>query len=432
MNLPAHLERQLATLPAGRLLVGFSGGLDSTALLHALWQSPAARARGLRAIHVDHGLHDDSAGWARHCIDACRQRDLPLAIASVRVTPDGDGIEAAARRARWQAFAVEATADDILVLAHHRNDQAETVLLRLLRGAGPTGLAAMEPFAQRDDGLRVWRPLLDIARADLHAWCAQFALEWIDDPSNAGTDLDRNFLRHEILPRLRERWPAIDRTLAQTAMRQRDAATLEREAGAVLLAGCTLPHDDAIAIAPLRTASRPLRWAALRLWLHRLGVPDVGAARLSRIDDELLAATPDATPRIDLGACVLRRYRGHVFALAPDADAAVDYRLSWDGRAPLVLPGGIGTLHIEPAAAAPLALVVASRTGGERLRRHDTGPRRSLKDLLQEAGVPPWQRARWPVIWLDGEVAGFADVIVSARLRSLLADAGARLRFEPR
>lgn len=432
MTLTERFAVSLADLPEARLVVGLSGGLDSTVLLHALASLPAVRGRGLRALHVDHGLHPDSVDWAEHCRRFCTALGVAVNIATVVVTPDGEGPEAAARRARWLAFEQHLDADtDMLVLAHHRDDQAETVLLRLLRGAGPAGLSAMRSFSRRDSGLRVWRPLLDIGRAQLSAYANDRNLSWLDDPGNETTRFDRNHLRHAILPALRARWPDLAATLAQVAARQADACALERSVGETLLAQAMTVDDHMLRLPPLRMAARPARWAALRLWLDRQGVADIGAARLQRIDDELIGAAEDSDPRIELGSCVLRRHRDALHALAPGTDTPLEYRLDWDGRSPLALPGGIGMLQIEPAPREPLPLVAMNRQGGERLRLHANGPRRELKHLLQEVGVPPWLRARWPAIHLDDEVVAFADVVVGHVLQERLVANGSRLRFDP-
>jgi tRNA(Ile)-lysidine synthase len=498
----ALLDAALARLPAGALLVGYSGGVDSHLLLHLLSGIPAARARGLRAIHVDHGLQADSAAWARHCAAVCTELAVPMATARVAVEPAGDGLEAAARRARWGAYAQALAGDEILVLAQHLDDQAETVLLRLLRGAGPAGLAAMRPWSARADGLRVWRPwlglgpgaadaagtdadvaralgadadgldpvagpasgtasatvgapvgvaagpeagagpvdggadtlrdgpalagldraaILDLARAD--------GLHWLEDPANVDLRHDRSVLRRQVLPALRARWPRAASQLAQAADRQADADALEGAVAAALLAQAATPLPGILRWPVLAQAPRVKRWAALRAWLAGHGVERAGADVLARIDAEVIGAAVDAGPRLDLGACVLRRYRDRLHALAPGTDAALDYRLDWDGQAPLALPARAGTLAIEPAPAAPLALVVASRRGGERLRLHPGGPRRDLRALLQEAGVPPWQRARWPVLWLAGEPVAFADLLLAPALAEALRGGGSRLRF---
>lgn len=430
MTLPLQLDTALAVLPQGTLLAGFSGGLDSLALLHALALLPAARARGLRAIHVDHGLHADSRHWAEHCRQRCMALDVPLHVARVQVTDAGDGPEAAARRARWQAFRAQAGDDDILVLAQHRDDQAETVLLRLLRGAGPSGLSAMRSWSERRDGLRVWRPLLATPRAELHSHAQQHDLHWLDDPSNASADYDRNHLRLQVLPLLRQRWPRLDATLAQTAQRMADAQALEHDAAARLLAQATTLCDDMLALSPLQAATRPQRWAALRAWLTRHGITDIGAARLAQIDREVIAAAVDADPRLPLADHVLRRYRRHLYVLPADADRPLDYRCDWDGLAPLSLPDG-SLLQLDPAPSSALALTVGSRRGGERLRVHDAGPRRDLRLLFQELGVPTWQRRRWPLIVQDGEVVAFADLVLAEGFARQLAALNCQLRFTP-
>lgn len=430
MDLTRRLDTALAGLPEGGVLVGYSGGLDSHVLLHALAHSPVARARGLRAVHVDHGLHPDSPRWAEHCRAVCAVLDVLLHVAHVQVIPDGDGPEAAARRARWRAYREHAAHDDIIALAQHRDDQAETVLLRLLRGAGPAGLAAMRPWSERDDGLRVWRPLLSTPRDTLRRYADRHGLSWLDDPSNASLDFDRNHLRLEALPLLRRRWPRIDAVLAQAADLMADARALEHDVAARLLAQAATLRGDMLALPPLQAASRPQRWAALRLWLSRHGIVDTGATRLARIDRELIDAAIDADPRLVLGEKVLRRYRRHVYLLAAEADQPLAYRFDWDGLAPLSLPDG-SSLRLDPAPSAPLALTVASRRGGERLRVRDNGPRRELRLLFQELAVPTWQRTRWPLLWLGEETVAFADLALAGDFARRLDALGSTLRFDP-
>lgn len=403
--------------------------MDSTVLLHWLAGQSTVRERGLRAVHVDHQLQADSARWAEHCRQQCAALGVALDVIRVEVIHDGSGPEAAARRARWRAFehAVDPI-DEVLVLAHHRDDQAETVLLRLLRGAGPAGLAAMRPLSIRRSGLRVWRPLLDLPREALSSWAREHRLTWIEDPSNQSRHFDRNHLRQAVMPGLRERWPNLDQSLEHVARRQADAFALERLVGGQILAQAATGDRHCLVLAPLRAAPREARWAALRHWLSGVGAGDLGSNRLQRIDDELIAAAADATPRIELGAWLLRRHRDRLYLLAAHADSALDYRLDWDGLTPLHLPHEVGSLSIEPPPGQPLALTVTTRHGGESLRLHAGGPRRKLKHLLQESAIAPWLRERWPVLWLDSEPAGFADVLVDVRLRERLQGRAIRLR----
>ncbi len=427
--LPANVDALADHRPDARLVVAFSGGLDSTVLLHWLASQPTVRERGLRAVHIDHQLQADSAHWAAHCRQQCTALGIALEVIPVEVNHDGSGPEAAARRARWRAFEQGIDADsEVLALAHHQDDQAETLLLRLFRGAGPAGLAAMHRWSVRRSGLRIWRPLLDLPRQTLSNWAREQRLTWIEDPSNQSQQFDRNHLRHAVMPGLRERWPNLDRSLDHVARRQADAFALERLAAEQLLAQAATGDRHRLQLAPLRAAPRQARWAALRHWLSAHGARDLGGNRLQRIDDELIGAGADATPRIELGRCLLRRHRDLLYVLPTGSDGALSYRLAWDGLAPLRLPEDVGTLSIEPTPGQPLALTVASRRRGESLRLRVGGPRRKLKHLLQESAVEPWLRDRWPVLWLDDEPAGFADVLIDVRLAEVLQGRAVRLR----
>ncbi|MBX3727009.1 MAG: tRNA lysidine(34) synthetase TilS [Xanthomonadales bacterium] len=432
------LARGLADLPEGPLRVGFSGGLDSTVLLHALAALPAARRRGLAAIHVDHGLHPASSGWAAHCARVCADLDVALHTRKMTVVEAGRGLEAAAREARWQAFRDDCEEGAVLVLGHHLDDQAETVLLRLLHGAGATGLSAMAGWRDGgSDGLRVWRPWLGdepagrpgIDRQTLAAWATARGLSWVEDPGNLSPRFERNHLREVVMPALRQRWPDAAAALSRSARRLADARDLERATGADLLERARGPDPRVLAWPALAGAPRPARWAALRLWLSALDIHDIGADRLARVERELAGAAVDASPRLVLPGAVLRRYRQYLYLLPPGGDQPLDYAIDWDGRQPLELP--CGQLLLDPQPATALAMQVRSRRGGEAFRLTPGGPTRPLRLVLQEQAVPPWQRARWPVLWLDGTAAGFADLVASAALSARLAQSGSVLRFEP-
>ncbi|WP_147674782.1 tRNA lysidine(34) synthetase TilS, partial [Vulcaniibacterium tengchongense] len=245
-------------LPAtGALVVGFSGGLDSTVLLHWLAADPALRARGLRALHVNHALHPAADAWQRHCVAVCERLQVPLRSVRVEVQRGaGSGLEAAAREARHAAFAAELAAGEVLVLAHHRADQAETFLLRALRASGPDGLAAMRPWRRYGAGW-LWRPLLGCGRDALLAHARAHGLGWIDDPGNADPAFDRNFLRARVLPLLRERWPHADAALARAAALCGEAQALleDGDAEALALAASADPH--CLRVGPLRALPAP-------------------------------------------------------------------------------------------------------------------------------------------------------------------------------
>ncbi|HSX61748.1 MAG TPA: tRNA lysidine(34) synthetase TilS [Tahibacter sp.] len=431
--LPDHLESALAALAPGPLCVGYSGGLDSLALLHALASLPAARARGLSAIHVDHGLHADSADWALHCQAVAAGLQLPLRIVRVAVPrASGDGLEAAARAARLDAFRRHLPADAILVLAHHANDQTETVLLKLLRGAGPEGLRGMRALRPLGTHL-LWRPLLALPRATLQAYAQAQALQWIDDPSNADTRHARNFLRQAVLPLLRTRWPRLDTTIAHSARWQEAAAAqLDRDAAIALaqLQGLDPATLDWTGWLGLGDALRPL---TLRIWLRGLGLPPPEHVHIEQLQQQLRRADDDRNPCVswsgpDGSNAELRRYRDLVYALAPQPAPPPDWEQRWDGRGTLTLPGGGGTLSLTPPPDAALDLTVRLRRGGERLRPVGHAHSRELRDLLQQAGIPPWLRGRLPIVYGGGELLAVADLWQTARAEALF---GGTLQFRP-
>lgn len=308
-----QLRGQLDILPPGPLAVAFSGGMDSSVLLHALAHSPAARARGLRAIHVDHGLQADSTKWAAHCRAIAVALAVPLQVIGVRVERDsGTGLEDAARRARHAAFAQALGHGEFLALAQHRGDQAETVLLKLLRGAGPEGLGAMRARRECGEGF-LWRPLLEVPRAALRDYAQAHELRWIEDPSNAQAYLSRNFLRHEILPRLQQHWPQAEAALAHSARWQRAAADyLDAEVTAALdkLRGnepATLDWRGWLALPDA------LRDPVLRRWLRAAGLDEPAHFHVAELERQLLAAN-DRMPCVTFDDTQLRRDRDWLHA----------------------------------------------------------------------------------------------------------------------
>ena len=321
MHAAADLERildaGLSAIPHAPIAVALSGGLDSTVLLHALSVLPAARQRGLRAIHVDHGLHAQSSDWGRHCARISQRCAVPLQVIAVDVDRDGGlGLEAAARAARYAAFATALAEGEILALAHHRDDQTETVLLKLLRGAGPEGLGAMRTLRQLGQAW-AWRPLLEVPRSVLRRHADQAGLDWVEDPSNDDTRIERNFLRHEVLPILRKRWPRADASISQSAAWVRAAADLV-DAGSIRalarLQGAdpaTLDWSGWLALADA------LRDPVLRRWLRNLGLPEPNRHQVAELARQLAQAEQDKLPCVRWPGAEVRRYRDLLHALAP-------------------------------------------------------------------------------------------------------------------
>ncbi len=427
--LQAHLLAALGKAPAAPLCVAFSGGPDSSALLHALAHLPQARARGLRAAHVDHGLHADSARWAAHCARFCQDLDVPCTLRRVEVPRDGGmGLEAAARHARHAALAEHLRDGEWLLFGHHRDDQVETVLLKLLRGAGPEGLGGMR--AQRPFGVgQLWRPLLDMPRTTLLDYIAAHRLDCIDDPSNADTRLARNRLRHEVLPGLLRHWPQARESILHSAALSREAAEALRSQWLVAFDAL---HDGASGSLDLpgwQALPPALREPLLDHWLHARGLSAPGAAQRQQIARQC-DARADRLPCVRWAGTELHIWKQRLWALPVAAPVPADWQRDWSGE-PLLLPDGGELALTGPASRLATPLQVRMRHGGERIRPAGDPHTRELRDLFQQARMPPWQRNACPLLYADGELVAVADRWMSARGAALFDDAGARPRWRP-
>jgi tRNA(Ile)-lysidine synthase len=426
------IESALSELPQAPLLAAFSGGLDSAVLLHALAESEVARARGLRAVHIDHGLNDDSANWARRCREFAGSLGVDLVVRSVEVVRGrGLGLEASARRARYGEIETLLAAGEILALAHHRDDQAETVLLKLLRGAGPEGIGAMRPLRRLGRGF-AWRPLLGLPRAALREYAESHRLNWIVDPSNADQSIDRNYLRMQVMPRIMSRWPEAEASIAQSATWARAAAEfIEVEAERALartqgLDPSTLHFREWLAL------PQALRDPVLRRWLRALDLPEPTHYQAAELVRQLAEAGEDRQPCVRWPGAEVRRYRDLLHALPPLQVPPFDWVALFDGGA-LALPMNLGTLRLVDTQQVPTQvdnLLVRFRRGGESLRLETGGHTRELRDLFQEAGIPPWQRGRLPLVFEpDGGLLAVADLWLSEAGARLFGTHGARLEW---
>lgn len=414
-------ETLAAELPQiERLLIAFSGGLDSRVLLHRLASDAGLRGRyALQAVHVDHQLQAASGAWAGQCAAVCQALAVPLQTLRITVRPaPGISLEAAARQARYGVLAALMDARTALVTAHHQGDQAETVLLALLRGAGPRGLAAMPWLARFATGW-LWRPLLDYSRSALLAYARRHDLRWLDDPSNADTRFARNYLRHRVLPELHRRWPAAERVLARAAGQCAEASALLDELATLDYQRVAAAAE--LSVSRLRELGPARQRNLLRRWLRGRGLPVPGSAVLERIITDGVAVSRDRRPLIHWPGGEVRRYRDRLYALAPLAPVPErSLCLPWSGQQPLDLPDG-GRLHRVAAAGPGLpaaldGLCVRFRQGGERFRPAGRGHSQQLKKLLQEAGLPPWERDRLPLIYWCERLVAVPGVGVDAAL----------------
>jgi tRNA(Ile)-lysidine synthase len=390
--------------------------MDSHVLLHLLAsQRSLWPQRDLAAIYVDHGLQADSSRWGEHCRRICRELAVPFQLLKVDARPQpGESPEAAARRARYAALSSQMAQETALLTAHHSDDQAETLLLQLLRGAGPHGLAAMPAAAPFGTGWLL-RPLLAISRAEMVAYAEQHHLQWIDDASNTDKAFDRNYLRHRILPLLVERWPAAARNLTRSARLCAEAAQWLDAEAAVDLAKMTTTHGDVLSIAGLAQLSGLRQRNVVRHWLRQLGLPIPDHRQLHHLLHDLLTARQDRQPCVRWPGAEVRRYQNQLYAMPPLPAHDPHQVWLWKANAgrwpPLYLPGS-GYLQLTMCKGEGVrtetlrdgVLTVRFRTGGERFRPVGRRHGQELKKLCQDAQIPPWQRDRLPLLYNQHEL----------------------------
>jgi len=406
-----------ALLPAdARCVLAFSGGLDSSVLLHQLvnWQRQQPQLR-VRALHVHHGLSPNADRWAAHCQQQCQQWHIPCEVLRVQVDARAGGIEAAARTARYQALFTHLQPGEYLLTAQHLDDQAETLLLALKRGSGPAGLAAM-PQQRQVNGHWHLRPLLNLSRQQLEAYAVGHQLDWIDDESNADRRYDRNFLRLRVLPLLTQRWGHFAEATARSAALCAEQETLLDELLSDALSDLT-SGDGALAITPLESMTSVRRAALLRRWLaiHNAAMPS--RAMLHRIWEEVAQAREDAAPCVYLNGFEVRRYKGRLWWVK-STPSLTDVVLAWPSpHDALELPYQRGTVsltapgHVRlPNADEPVTvrfkasgvLHIVGRNGG-----------RKLKKIWQENNVPPWLRDTTPLLFYGETLIAAAGVFVT-------------------
>ncbi len=433
----AAVSRALAAHVPARapLAVAFSGGRDSVALLDALLATTNAHEHPLSAIHVHHGLSSNADAWASFCAQWCAARGVALTVrhADVSRAPQSS-LEAEARRVRYAALAAAAadTGVSVVALAQHRDDQVETLLLQLLRGAGPHGLAAMPAVRTSAQGPAWLRPLLTVSRAAIDAYVRAAGLRWVDDDSNASPAHLRNALRQSVIPALVRIAPSASTTLARAAAHQADAAQLADDLAALDARGAsdgvTLDRAALTALSEHR-ARNLLRW-----FLRQCGLPAPSTARLAAMLVQLRYARTDASVRLPHAGAEVGIHRGRVMLHAPAAPA---FDVPWLGERELALPHGLlvfertigAGLDAERLARAPVR--VRGRAGGERFQMAPDRPRRPLKAVLRDAGVPEWGR-NVPLVFCGSTLAAVAGVGIDVSFRAAPGGPGVTVAWHPR
>lgn len=431
---------ELNLADSANLKLAYSGGLDSSVLLHALVELRRTHRFTLTAVHVDHGLHADSATWAEACAVTCRNLNVPLAVRRVVVTGiDTEGLEAAARRVRYAALAEGLAPGEILLTAHQRDDQAETVLLQLLRGSGLAGLAAMPARAPFGAGERV-RPLLRFSRTSLREYAKRNHLTWTEDPSNSDLRLRRNFLRAEVLPNLLHHWPEAAAALARSAAHAAEGTQLLDELAETDLAACRggdRRYPMALSIAALNVLAPARQRNLLRAWLRTQGFLAPSARHLEAVLEQVRHVPQSRQSCVRWPGVEIWRYRDLLAALPgqtpPDPALAAD----WELTRPFEIHG-IGRLHTLPSTTPgaprirPLRQMrVQLRRGGEILQLPGRRHHHALKNLIQAAGIPPWERSRLPLFYNDDQLVAVADRWVCAAFAAGNDEPGLQIIWEP-
>lgn len=446
---PEQLRAQLAPIPASsRLWVAYSGGLDSTVLLHSLVQLHLPQR--LAALHINHQLSQNALAWVEHCAAECEALGVPLSVEKVTVQPAGRGVEDAAREARYAVFQRYLEPGDYLLTGHHADDQAETLLFRLMRGTGPRGLAAIAPQRPMGAGV-VLRPLLSVPQNELEAYARAQGLSWVTDDSNVHVSFDRNYLRHRVLPLLAERWPGYTAQWQKTAELCAENEILLEELALLDLDAAQCRQEPAgwsLSLEAMQALSPPRRANVLRFWLRRMGVPVPGREALQQIDAQLLQGRNNPRAQYRWGDWVLRTYQQRLYLLAhallpPDRVQdlpQISFALTPEADQRVMLPVA-GGLHLEWHGSTQPGLLRADltqltqlqvrwRQGGERCRPHDRAHSQSLKKLLQAAGLPPWWRPYVPLLYSGEQLVAVGDLWVCHGFTAPVGESGYRIHWQ--
>ncbi|HVF62567.1 MAG TPA: tRNA lysidine(34) synthetase TilS [Casimicrobiaceae bacterium] len=417
-----------------RIGVALSGGRDSVALLAAVVECARVPATDVTAFHVHHGLSSHADAWAAFCQRIAASLDVRCVLRRVIVPANNAaGTEAAARAARYDALRSAALAHraSIVLLAHHRDDQAETLLLQLLRGAGPHGLASM-PASREANGVVWMRPLLDVTRSDIDAYVASRNLAYVDDDSNASARHRRNALRQHLLPAVARFAPSYSTTLARVAAHQAESASLLDELAR--LDAMSLVSGDTLDRAGLVSLGVPRARNLLRYFLRSQGLRPPSAARLSAMLAQLASARRDANVAIAHDGSVVGVFRGRVILHSAPTKA---YERQWHYESVVALPHGQLTFVATTGAGLSMTklsenvVTVRSRRGGERMQIGPNRPRRALKSLFQEAGLPPWQRQSLPLVFCGDALVAAPGIGIDAAFAAPQGVSGVLLEWQP-
>lgn len=381
--------------------VAYSGGMDSHVLLVHAKRLQSEYGLSLTAVHVNHHLSDQANAWVAHCESICRTLNIALVVKDISIDISQGNIEEQARVQRYMALASCMNAGDVLLTAHHQQDQAETVLLQLMRGAGPKGLSAMPVCKALAAGMQ-GRPWLHMPFAAIQSYADEHQLTWIDDGSNQNPAFARNYIRHQLVPGLRQYWPEAISAITRSAQHCADAQVLLDEYAGMLLQTVSDASLTKVNVSKLLRLSVQQQSLVLRYWIQLQDGILPNTKTIDIIRREVLGAAQDKTPEVHWGHCLLRRFKNHLYLLRHTEKHDATQRFMWELKHPLRLEG-VGTLSAAWVAGrglrSDLSVVVGFRRGGEVVAVPNRG-RHTLKKLFQEWQVPVWEREKTPLLFV--------------------------------
>jgi len=421
-----------------RYWLAYSGGIDSHVLLHVLAKHQH-HFNGIRinAVHINHALNPQADQWAEHCRKICNELQVSYIDIDVDATPvPGESPEARAREVRYQAILRLIREGDCLLTAHHQDDQVETLLLQLMRGSGPKGLAAMPQWTSFGAG-SLARPFLQVRREDLHAYALANKLKWIIDESNLDTKFDRNFIRHEVVPKLAQRWPSLAQTISRSARYCAEAVEILDDAAEQHLKGINPDHLPYLSVSNLVQLSKAQQRNVIRYWINQNHMNTPSSTQLEQIIEQVLSAAADSTPIVSWEGCEVRRYRDQIYILPTLQPINVDQVIPWDIANPVIFKG-IGELKaississgVAKKYISPDSVNIHFRQGGETIQPVGRTQHHALKKLFQEQGVPPWIRERMPLIYINDQLAAVGDMFISQQFQAAEGEDGYIFQWE--
>ena len=420
---------------AKSMTVALSGGIDSVVLLHLLHAIKQKHRFILKATHVHHGLSKHADKWVKFCEKLCRDLSVPLDVHYVKLPQKKSlGIEGEARRLRYEKLFQSKS--DLVVLAHHADDQAETFLLQLIRGAGVKGLSSMATF---DGARKLWRPLLNTSRIDIESYAKQHKLKWIEDESNQNTNFDRNFIRAKILPIIKNRFSHIIKVISRSSAHLAEAQNLLDDLAKLDLKKHlkSINYNYKLHVKALNNLSKYRAKNVLRYWLEINDQLMPSKDLLDELLRQVLTAKKDATLKIDLTKDhEIRRYQDEIYIVRKNQNNKKNYEIFWNGESEILLPNG-SKLKFKKIKGGGISLVklknkkftISNRRGGESLKTNLDRPTKKIKQLLQESDLPPWERESLPLIFVGDELASFPNFGIDMKFQTRHNEVGLEVIF---